>query len=54
MSEIDVELKICEIESEIAKEAKLEFPSLEKLHELKTTLRTLNWVLGKESAPQEY
>jgi hypothetical protein len=47
MTERDIEVRICEIENEIAKEKRSESPSDTKINQLMITLDVLNWVLIK-------
>lgn len=44
--ELDIQVKICEIENEISKENKT--GSSDRVSELKIVLRTLNWVLEND------
>lgn len=43
--ELDIQIKICEIENKISKET----GSPDRVNELKTVLRTLNWVLENDT-----
>lgn len=47
MTERDIEVRICEIENEIAKEKRSESPSDTKINQLMNELDALNWVLRK-------
>jgi hypothetical protein len=45
-TERDIEIRICVIESEIAKEKKSQSPSDTKINDLKKEIETLLWVIN--------